>query len=765
MVSSSVLGFPRIGANREIKKAVEAYWAGKLSAEELTKAAAAIKLDSWNRVKSQGVDFIPSGEFTLYDHVLDHSTAFNVIPSRYVGLGLSPLDVYFAMGRGRQADGVDVPASEMKKWFDTNYHYVVPEFSDETEFKLNFNKALEEYNEAKAAGIITRPVILGPISFLVLGKAAKGAKPGFQAISLLPKLLPIYKTLLTDLKTAGVEWVQIDEPILVLDSAAGLEPEFASAYNELAPIAPKILLATYFSRLDSNVNFVAKLPIAGLHIDLDRAPAQLDSVLAAIKPTQIILSLGLVSGRNVWKTDLAAAIKLGQHAIDALGPDRVIVATSSSLLHTPVTLASETKLTPEQKGWFSFATEKAKEVAVIAASLSGSQDPSIAAALEENKTSIAQRREFERTSDDTVRKRVAAITPDLFERKSPFAVRKEIQAKHLNLPKFPTTTIGSFPQTKEIRQARAKLGKGEITEEQYEEFIKKEIETVVRFQERIGLDLLVHGEPERNDMVQYFGEHFHGFVFTQNAWVQSYGSRYVRPPIIVSDISRPGPITVKWSKYTQSLTNKPVKGMLTGPVTILNWSFPRADVSRELQAKQLALALRDEVIDLEQGGIHAIQVDEPAIREGLPLRRADWDGYLKWAVDSFKLATAGVSDQLQTHSHFCYSDFDDIFPSIQRLDADVISIEFSKSDMKLLSAFKQYGYSNQIGPGVYDIHSPRVPGGQEIKDRLKAMLEILPDSLLFVNPDCGLKTRGWKETEASLINLVEGARWARENYA
>ncbi|KAF9055469.1 cobalamin-independent methionine synthase [Hymenopellis radicata] len=740
------------GANREVKKAVEAYWAGKISAAELTKAAADVKKASWTSVKAQGVDFIPSGEFSLYDHVLDHSAAFNVIPKRYVGQGLSDLDTYFAMGRGRQADGVDVPASEMKKWFDSNYHYVVPEFSDETEFKLNFNKALEEYEEAKAAGVITRP-------------AAKDAKPGFQPISLLPKLLPVYNTLLSALKTAGVEWVQIDEPILVLDVASTLEKEFVSAYTELAPVSPQIMLTTYFSRLDSNVKIVAQLPVAGLHIDLDRAPAQLDDVVAAIKATPIVLSLGLVSGRNIWKTDFAAAIKLAQKAIDGLGADRVIVATSSSLLHTPVTLASEKKLTEEQKDWFSFALEKAAEVSAIASVLSGSQDAAVAAALEANKASIAKRRAFESNSDDAVRKRVAAITPDMLDRKSPFAVRKDIQAKHLNLPKFPTTTIGSFPQTKEIRQARAKLGKGELTQEQYEEFIKKEIQSVVDFQEKIGLDLFVHGEPERNDMVQYFGEQLSGFVFTQNAWVQSYGSRYVRPPIIVSDVTRPKPMTVKWSAYAQSLTKKPMKGMLTGPVTILNWSFPRADVSRELQSKQLALALRDEVVDLEKGGISAIQVDEPAIREGLPLRRSDWDAYLKWAVDSFRLSTAGVTDQLQTHSHFCYSDFDDIFPSIQRLDADVISIEASKSDMKLLNTFKQYGYSNQIGPGVYDIHSPRVPGSQEIKDRLKSMLDILPDSLLFVNPDCGLKTRGWKETEASLANLVEGARWARENYA
>jgi len=618
--------------------------------------------------------------------------------------------------------------------FDSNYHFVVPEFSDETDFKLNFNKAIEEYKEAQALGIKTRPVVLGPVSFLALGKASKDSKSDFQTLSLLPKLLPVYKQLLADLKTAGAEWVQLDEPVLVLDKAAGYEKEYTSAYAELSPVAPKILLTTYFGRLDSNLNYVAKLPIAGLHIDLDRGPGQLDDVIAAIKSTNIVLSLGVVSGRNIWKTDFRAAIKVGQKAVDALGQDRVIVATSSSLLHTPVTLASEKKLPAEHKDWFSFAREKALEVSILAKVLSGSQDAAVSSAVKANEESIAKRREFERTSDGAVRKRVAEITPDMLDRQSPFAVRKEIQKKHIALPKFPTTTIGSFPQTKEIRAARAKYNKGEITNAEYEDFLKKEIESVVRFQETVGLDLLVHGEPERNDMVQYFGEQLNGFVFTQNGWVQSYGSRYVRPPIIVSDVSRPGPITVKWSSYAQSVTKQPMKGMLTGPVTILNWSFPRADVSRELQSKQLALALRDEVIDLEKAGIHAVQVDEPAIREGLPLRRVDWDAYLRWAVDSFKLSTAGVSDALQTHSHFCYSDFDDIFPSIQRLDADVISIEASKSDMKLLNTFKHYGYSNQIGPGVYDIHSPRVPGDQEIRDRIRAMLEILPDSLLFVNP-------------------------------
>ncbi|KIJ56602.1 hypothetical protein M422DRAFT_22757 [Sphaerobolus stellatus SS14] len=764
MVASSVLGFPRIGANREIKKAVEAYWAGKISSEELTKAAAEVKKASWTSVKGKGVTYVPSGEFSLYDHVLDHSVQFNVIPARYTGQGLSDLDIFFAMGRGRQADGVDVPAGEMKKWFDSNYHYVVPELSDVVDFKLKYNKAVQEYKEAKALGVETRPVVLGPISYLVLGKASRDAPAGYETLSLLPKLLPIYSQLLSELKEAGAEWVQIDEPILVFDNAINFQAEYATAYAALSKVAPKILLTTYFGRLENNLDFAVKLPVAGIHIDLAREPAQFDQVLAAVKPTNLVLSLGLVNGRNIWKTDLSAAIAIANKAVEALGADRVIVATSSSLLHTPVTLASENKLTPEQKDWFSFALEKAGEVATIAAVVSGSQDAEVAAALEANKASIAARRAFEKNSDDSVRKRVAAITPESLNRQNPFPIRLEAQKKHLALPKFPTTTIGSFPQTKEIRSARAKLTKGQITEEEYDEFIKKEIQAVVAFQEKVGLDLLVHGEPERNDMVQYFGERLNGFVFTQNGWVQSYGSRYVRPPIIVSDVSRPTPMTVKWSSYAQSLTKKPMKGMLTGPVTILNWSFPRVDVSREIQSKQLALALRDEVVDLEKAGIQAIQVDEPAIREGLPLRRVDWDNYLTWAVDSFKLATAGVTDATQTHSHFCYSDFNDIFPSIQRLDADVISIEASKSDLKLLTAFKQYGYSNDIGPGVYDIHSPRVPSEEEIKDKIKNFLELIPSQHLVINPDCGLKTRGWKETEASLQNLTNAAKWARENY-
>lgn len=667
------------------------------------------------------------------------------------------------MGRGRQEldKGIDLSAMEMKKWFDSNYHFVVPEISPSTHFKLNHNKYLEEYQEAKELGITTRPVLLGPISFLLLSKASRDAPKGYEPISALESLVPVYKEILTQLKQAGVEHVQIDEPVLVQDRAESLGAEYAAVYKALAEVSPKITLATYFGRLGASINFIKDLPIYALHIDLDRAADQINEVVAAIKPTKIVLSLGLVSGRNIWKNDLQASKAIAEKVAAELGQDRVVIATSSSLLHTPVTLAPENRLTAEQKSWLSFALEKCEEVAVLAQALNGKTSP----LFDQNTKDIAARREFERSSDSAVRDRLAAVTEKDLKRPAEFPTRRAAQVDNLHLPKFPTTTIGSFPQTKEIRVARAKFNKSEISQEEYERAMEKEIEAVVQFQEKCGLDLLVHGEPERNDMVQYFGEQLDGFIFTQLGWVQSYGSRYVRPPIIVSDVSRPKPITVRWSQYAASLSDKPMKGMLTGPVTILNWSFPRADVSKEIQSKQLALALRDEVRDLEAGGIKAIQVDEPAIREGLPLRKADWNNYLEWAVDSFRLATAVANNKTQIHSHFCYSDFGDIFPSIQALDADVISIEASKADLKLINVFRQHGYSAEIGPGVYDIHSPRVPSQQEIQDRLKAVLEVLPADLIVVNPDCGLKTRGWEETEASLTNLVNAAKWARETYA
>ena len=763
--TSAVLGFPRIGPQREVKKALEAYWGDKTSAEDLLKVAKEQRLNTYATIKSQGVDFVPTGTFSLYDHVLDTSNTFGIIPEAYAKSGLSPLDTYFAMARGHQKNGVDLPATEMKKWFDSNYHYLVPEFSDKSEFKLNDTKPVDDFVEAKEAGYAPRPVILGPITLLWLGKVSKEAQdPNFDRFTLLSKLNQAYVQLLEKLAAAGATWVQVDEPILVTDKAKELSNEFKETYELFHKSVPSlsILIATYFGRLEDNIDFVKELPIAGLHIDLDRAPEQLEPILSAISSTKIGLSLGLVSGRNIWKTDLAAALKLAQKAVDSIGADRVQVATSSSLLHTPITTANEKKLKPEVLDWFSFATEKCGEVATIGLALQNSSAAS--EKLEANAKSIAARRDFEKNSDPAVRERVSNVNPEDFNRKSPFSQRREVQRQFLKLPPFPTTTIGSFPQTKEIRQYRARFSKGEITQEEYEKFLESEIKSVVEKQEALGLDVLVHGEPERNDMVQYFGEQLDGFVFTQNAWVQSFGSRYVRPPIVVSDVSRPNPMTVRWSSYAQSLTQKIMKGMLTGPVTILNWSFPRVDIGRDVQAFQIALALRDEVIDLEKAGIRAVQVDEPAIREGLPLRRKEWDTYLKWAVDSFRLAVGGASNGMNTASHFCYSDFNDIMDSVIALDADMISIENSKSDAKLLKIFQSTKYPNEIGPGVFDIHSPRVPSIEEMTQRIKEMIQFIDPKLLWVNPDCGLKTRTWDECTAQLKAMVAAAQEARKMF-
>lgn len=765
MATSAVLGFPRIGPHREVKKVLEAYWGDKISKDDLLKVAKEQRLHTYEIIKSQGVDFVPTGTFSLYDHILDASNTFGIIPEAYAKSGLEPLDLYFAMARGHQKGGVDLPATEMKKWFDSNYHYLVPEYSEASEFSLNNLKPVDEFVEAKEAGYNARPAIIGPITLLWLGKISKDAKDeNFNRYTLLPKLSAVYVELLKKLQAAGAQWVQIEEPVLVLDIAAELVKEFKETYELFAKEVPglNILLATYFGRLEDNVNIVKELPIAGLHIDLDRAPEQLEPVLQALAPTKIGLSLGLVSGRNIWKTDLAAALELAKKAVSAVGAERVQISSSSSLLHTPYTTANETKLAPKVLDWFSFATEKCGEIATIAVALGDSGAASDR--LAQNAKSIAARREFEKSSDPAVRNRVANVKPEDLSRKSPFSHRREVQREYLKLPPFPTTTIGSFPQTKEIRQYRARFSKGEISQEEYEKFLEDEIKSVVHKQESLGLDVLVHGEPERNDMVQYFGEQLDGFVFTQNAWVQSFGSRYVRPPIVVSDVSRPKAMTVRWSSYAQSLTQKIMKGMLTGPVTILNWSFPRVDIGRDQQAFQIALALRDEVVDLEKAGIHAVQVDEPAIREGLPLRRKEWDGYLKWAVDSFRLAVGGASDAMNTASHFCYSDFNDIMDSVIALDADMISIENSKSDAKLLKIFQKTHYPNEIGPGVFDIHSPRVPSADEMTERIKEMTKFIDPKLLWVNPDCGLKTRTWPECTAQLQAMVTAAHNARKEF-
>lgn len=655
----------------------------------------------------------------------------------------------------------------MVKWFDSNYHYVKPTFGDNQTFKLKSEpKPVAEFLEAKEAGIITRPVLVGPVSFLFLGKADRGQT--VDPISLLDKLLPLYEELLVKLKEAGAETVQIDEPTLVFDLPPRVKAAFKPAYEKITQLGdkiPKLAFTTYFGDIVHNIDVLSSLQgLYAIHVDLVRNPEQLDTVIGALGPKQV-LSLGVVDGRNIWKTNFKRAIETVETAIQKVGKERVIVATSSSLLHTPHTLASEKKLDAEVKDWFSFAVEKASEVVVIAKAVTD-KPASVRDQLEANAKSVEARATSKRTNDSKVKDRQSSITDEMFNRKSPFPIRISQQQKSLNLPQFPTTTIGSFPQTKEIRAQRNKFTKGEITADEYEKFIEKEIQDVVKIQEELDLDVYVHGEPERNDMVQYFGERLTGYEFTTHAWVQSYGSRCVRPPIIVGDISRPAPMTVKESKYAASISKKPMKGMLTGPITCLRWSFPRDDIHQSVQAEQLALALRDEVIDLESAGIYVIQVDEPALREGLPLREGlERENYLSWAVKSFRLSVAGVQDSTQIHSHFCYSEFQDFFQAIAALDADVLSIENSKSDAKLLKVFVDEAYPRHIGPGVYDIHSPRIPSEQEIKDRIQEMLQYLSPDQLWVDPDCGLKTRQWKETKAALINMVNAAKFFREKYS
>ncbi|KAG6005030.1 homocysteine methyltransferase Met26 [Claviceps maximensis] len=765
MVHSAVLGFPRMGALRDLKKATEAYWGGKISQADLLAEAKRLRLAHWKIQKDAGVDIIPSNDFALYDQVLHHIQDFGAVPERYTKDGLDTVDEYFAMGRGHQKGGVDVPSLEMVKWFDSNYHYVKPTLQDNQTFKLvDSPKAVAEFKEAKEAGITTRPVLVGPVSFLHLGKADRGQS--VDPIDLLDKLLPVYEQLLIKLKEAGAETVQIDEPTLVFDLPAKTKAAFKPAYEKFAGLGdkiPKLVFTTYFGDIVHNLDLLPK-DIYAVHIDLVRNPEQLETVAGAIG-SKTILSAGVVDGRNIWKTNFKRAIETVESAVQKLGKERVIVATSSSLLHTPHTLASEKKLDPEVADWFSFASEKAVEIAIIAKAVT--EGPaSVREQLEANAKSMQARATSSRTNDPKVKERQSKVTEKDHQRQSEFTTRIAAQEKKLKLPLFPTTTIGSFPQTSEIRVQRNKFTKGEISEEQYDKFIQEEIKQNVKIQEELGLDVFVHGEPERNDMVQYFGERLNGYTFTTHAWVQSYGSRCVRPPIIVGDISRPAPMTVKESKYAVSVSSKPMKGMLTGPVTCLRWSFPRDDVHQSVQAQQLALALRDEVVDLEKAGVDVIQVDEPALREGLPLRSGkERDAYLEWAVNAFKLSTAGVEDATQIHSHFCYSEFQDFFHAIAALDADVLSIENSKSDAKLLRVFVDSAYPRHIGPGVYDIHSPRVPSEQEIRDRIEEMLQFLKPEQLWIDPDCGLKTRQWKETKEALVNMVNAAKFYRTKYA
>lgn len=762
-----ILGYPRIGSHRELKKASERYWSGKSSLKDLLSAGHTIRQQNWQLQKQAGLDLITSNDFSFYDQVLDMSLAVSAIPERYHPIlldkkGNSELDLYFAMARGYQKEGLDITAMEMTKWFDTNYHYLVPEFHKDQQFKLFSTKVIDEFVEAKKAGILTKPVLIGPVSFLLLGKEKED---GFDRLDLVKNLLPVYLEILARLEKLGAEWVQFDEPFLAMDLSDKAKATYSAVYKEIKKAFPqlKTILATYFEGLRDNLNLAVSLPACALHVDLVRYPEQLEEVLEAL-PAKTSLSLGLVDGRNIWKNDYAKSLAFIEKSVSKLGKDRVFVASCCSLLHSPCDLDLETNeqiLLPEVKDWMAFAKQKLNEVVTLKQLAQPETKESAAHLLAANQQSITSRKSSNRIHKTPVKDRVASITPADESRKSPFGVRQQKQKAALNLPLFPTTSIGSFPQTDEVRGWRARWKKGELTDAHYQQLLEDETAKAVRWQEELGIDVPVHGEFERNDMVEYFGEQLDGYVFSKNGWVQSYGSRCVKPPIIYGDVSRPKPMTVQWSSFAQSLTEKPMKGMLTGPVTILQWSFVRDDQPRRDTCTQIALAIRDEVSDLERAGIRIIQIDEPAIREGLPLRRTDWEGYLQWAVRAFRISSTGVEDETQIHTHMCYSEFNDIIQSIANMDTDVITIETSRSQMELLDAFVNFSFPSEIGPGVYDIHSPRVPSSEEMLDLLKKALKVLPARNLWVNPDCGLKTRKWPETDLAMRNMIQAAKELR----
>jgi 5-methyltetrahydropteroyltriglutamate--homocysteine methyltransferase len=770
MALAHTLGFPRIGADRELKKALESYWKGDLDQEALQSVGRQLRATHWQLQKDAGIDLLPVGDFAWYDQVLSHSLAFGVVPERFDSTrdahGLPTLDTLFAMARGATATccggehGQAQYAQELTKWFDTNYHYLVPEFSAEQTFKLSWEQLFDEVDEARALGHNVKPVIIGPLTYLWLGKA-KGNP--FDKLDLLERLLPVYNEILGRLAAQGVEWVQIDEPILTLDLPQAWKNAFERAYHILQYSPLKKLVATYFSGLQDNLGLAVGLPVQGLHIDAVRAPDQLLHVLDRL-PTYKILSVGLVNGRNVWRCELEPVLAQLQAAQERFG-DNLWVSSSCSLLHSPVDVEREDKLDPELKSWLAFAVQKCGEIAVLRDALNDPQAPKVQAALAESRAVQLSRAESPRIHKADVQARVAAIGPTDSQRHSPFAKRIEQQRAHLKLPAFPTTTIGSFPQTASIRLARQAFRQGKLSANDYTDAMRHEIRHSVQIQERLGLDVLVHGEAERNDMVEYFAEQLDGYLFTRFGWVQSYGSRCVKPAIIYGDLSRPNAMTVDWITYAQGQTDKVMKGMLTGPVTMLMWSFPREDVSRKVQAQQLALALRDEVLDLEAAGIKIVQIDEAAFREGLPLRRAQWQEYLDWAVEAFRLSASGVRDETQIHTHMCYSEFNDVIEAIAAMDADVITLETSRSDMELLEAFNAFDYPNDIGPGVYDIHSPRVPDTAEMVKLMSKAAKRIAAERLWVNPDCGLKTRAWPETEAALVNMVAAARQLRSQLA
>ncbi|MGD9637856.1 MAG: 5-methyltetrahydropteroyltriglutamate--homocysteine S-methyltransferase [Alphaproteobacteria bacterium] len=754
MIITANLGFPRIGLHREQKKAQESYWQGKTALNDLQQTAANIRKQNWLWQKEIGINHIPSNDFSFYDQVLDTAVMLGAIPERYQvpSEKIVDIDTYFAMARG----GENLEAMEMSKWFDTNYHYIIPELKTGQKFFLGSLKIFEEFEEAKQMGINTRPVVLGPVSFLMLSKMVDDS----SRWELLPDILKIYNTIFARLEKLGAEWLQIDEPCLVLDLGDEAKKAYKAAYDNLKTSKLKFMLTTYFEKTTQNLDLINSLSIAGLHIDLVRGESQLQDVCAAIDK-DLWLSLGLVDGRNIWKSDFTKIIGLVNEAKNNHNSEKLIIAPSCSLLHTPISLETENNLDTEIKSWLSFAKQKLEEVAFIADIANNPLENEDI--LEANAFIIQNKKSSPKIHNLQVKERIKSLNTNMLQRKSSFADRIVAQKKLLDLPLLPTTTIGSLPQTKEVREARAAFKRGDLSCQDYEEKIKQKIIEAVKWQEDIGIDVLVHGEFERNDMVEYFGEQLDGFAFTQNGWVQSYGSRCVKPPIILGDVSRKQPMTVKWSSFAMSQTKKPLKAMLTGPITILQWSFVRNDILREDTCKQIALAIRDETCDLEKAGFRIIQIDEPAFKEGMPLLERDKQHYLDWAVDCFHLCSCGVEDGTQIHTHMCYSEFNDIIEAIAALDADVISIEASRSKMEILDAFSKFKYPNQIGPGIYDIHSPRIPTQDEIKNLISKALEVLNPEQLWINPDCGLKTRRWEEVKPSILEMIKAVHYKREN--
>ena len=749
MITTATIGYPRIGPKRELKKVLESYWKGDVDENELQKTAKELRKNVWTVQKDNGIDLITSNDFSFYDQILDMICLLGAVPKRYKWSGNNvDLKTYFAMARGSQTKDLDVGALEMTKWFDTNYHYLVPELEKDQTFKISSNKPFDEYEEAKSFGFETKPVLIGPITFLLLSKSVDGS----NTIELLDKVLPVYLEIIKKLNEIGANWIQIDEPIFVKDLDQNIISKIKNTLNKIKSAAgnSKILLATYFESIDQKIKEeIFNSNIDCVHLDLVRGKKNFEY----IKNSNKNLSLGVVNGRNIWKSDLTKIIE----QLKTIEND-IIISSSCPLLHTPYDLDLETKVPEDIKRWLAFSKQKLQELNTLKENINNGKEKE---KLALNKSDIQDRIQSELIHDEAVKLRIKTINDQVLNRLSKYEERAKIQKDIFNLPLYPTTTIGSFPQTKDVRQARAKNRKGELSNQDYEKFLEDKTIETIRQQEDLGIDVIVHGEFERNDMVEYFGENLKGFTFTSSGFVQSYGSRCVKPPIIFGDVSRPNPMTVRWSKFAQEQTSSIVKGMLTGPITILQWSFVRDDQPRQTTAEQIAFAIRDEVADLEKNGIRMIQIDEPALREGLPLKRSDWASYLKWSVNAFKISSAVAKDETQIHTHMCYAEFEDIIDSIAALDADVISIETSRSRMELLKTFEQFKYPNEIGPGVYDIHSPRVPKKSEMIELIKKASKQIDPKRLWVNPDCGLKTRGWPETIDALKEMVAAAKELR----